>query len=155
MSHTYTYDQIETLVRRIHKLKNEQHVTEIYDTIIKHNPSIKVTKNNSGYFMYFHNLTTITYNDIEQYLDNIAIKKHKKDNKPEPISLFCTQTSDTEHDDMMFSTNPNQAKLRFSNREINIIKRKQYDDIINNDDKDGNKDNSNIFGKRSNNNFDL
>ncbi|AYV76689.1 MAG: hypothetical protein Terrestrivirus11_30 [Terrestrivirus sp.] len=136
---TYSFEQKEKLARRIQKLKKEKHFCDIQDIITKHNPEINITTNPSGHFMYFQNLRTETYFAIEKYIKKVTMgqflsessdaystQNTHSETKKDTLSESKKYSSEEEH----FSSNP---KLKYSNREKNLIKRKNYDKQINGD----------------------
>src|SRR5579872_4548923 len=136
---TYSFEQKEKLARRIQKLKKEKHFCDIQDIITRHNPEINITTNPSGHFMYFQNLRTETYFVIEKYFkkvtmgqflsessDTYSTQNTHSETKRDALSESKKYSSEEEH----FSSNP---KLKYSNREKNLIKRKNYDKQINGD----------------------
>jgi hypothetical protein len=149
---TYSFEQKEKLARRIQKLKKEKHFFDIQDIITKHNPDINITTNPSGHFMYFQNLRFETYYAIEKYIKKVTMgqflsetsetystQNTQSDSRKTYLSDSVSETpknKDSLIDDIKkyssedepFSTNP---KLKYSNREKNLIKRKNYDKQIN------------------------
>lgn len=126
----YTFEQKERLARRISKFKKQKYHQDIEKIITKFNPELDITTNPHGKFMYFHDLKKETYYALEKYVKKILKFK------------TLSETSDTQYaseiikyseDDDPFSNNP---KLRYSNKERNIIKRKIYDNQINNEKSD-------------------
>ena len=129
----YSFEQKEKLARRIQKLKKEKHFADIRDIIIKYNPDINITTNPSGHFMYFQNLRNDTYFAIEKYIKKVSVIKYVSESN----DTFNTENSQNDDkivsslsnmsEDEQFSDNP---RLKYSNREKNLIKRKNYDELI-------------------------
>ena len=116
---SYTFEDLAKLKNDIEKIKNKKFLTEIKNIIVSLNPDISITRNENGLYMHFHNLTPETYHSIKTY-----IKKYKNNNtinKIESDSSDCFTYSTVEYP---FEGN---SKLKYSNKEKNLIKRKQYD----------------------------
>ena len=96
--------------------------------IFDENPDIHVTKKSGSILMYFHTLNDSTYIKLEKLLKNIDrekiqdAKKHLSDNKSyiQTDTIPCDSTTE--------SVSENTFKL--SNREKNIIKRREYEKAI-------------------------
>ena len=52
----YSYEEMEILLNKIHKIKKEQHLRDILDIIIDNNPNTKINKTATNQMLYFHNL---------------------------------------------------------------------------------------------------
>ena len=113
----YTYDEKEKIANKIQKIKKDAQLANIFKIILKHNPNINITTNPAGHFMYFHNLVNDTYYEIDTYLENISTVCKKKKSEKKVI--------DYSSNGPIVITVP---KLKYSNKEINLIKRKKYDD---------------------------
>ena len=77
MSKTYTFEYKKKLKDRIEKLTDKKTLEKIRDIIFKHNPDINVSQNSSGMLLFFHNLTDITYNKLEIFLNKTDSDKLK------------------------------------------------------------------------------
>ena len=121
----YTYEQKEKLARRINKIKNKQKLIDILK-IIQKDPSYDgMTENNNGIFLLFHKLTNETYHKIEKYF-----KKNLNTTSDEQF----TESQSTNNIDVIYSNDfdlDNQSKFKYSNKEKCIIKRKLYDNALN------------------------
>ena len=119
----YTYEQKEKLARRINKIKNKKKLIDILK-IIQKDPSYDgMTENNNGIFLLFHKLTNETYYRIEKYF-----KKNMNTTSDDLIS------ESTNNIDISYSNDfdlDNQSKFKYSNKEKCIIKRKLYDNALN------------------------
>lgn len=115
----YTFEKMDKIRRDIEKIKNKKFLNEVRNIILTFNPNISITKNENGIYLYFHNLKHQTYTALTTH-----IKKYKslnEINKVESIDSDCITYSNI---DYPFEGN---SKLKYSNREKNIIKRKMYD----------------------------
>lgn len=137
MNKEYTYEMKKKLAARISKLdkvKDKQHLIKIYEIISGENPTITEKKNEV--LMFFHKLNNETYNKLDNYIKQIR-KKLKNDSSN-------TSTEKKEYKPYAHDDFPDQEKLspklKYSNREKNIIKRQRYDETIN-------SDNNNVVNK--------
>ena len=127
----YSFEQKERLARRIQKLKKQKYLTDIESIIIKHNDDLDITTNPHGKFMYFQDLKKETYYALEKYVRKIL--KLKTISETSDNAQYTSEIIKYSEDDDPFSNNP---KLRYSNKERNLIKRKIYDRQINNQGSD-------------------
>jgi hypothetical protein len=86
----YTFERKEKLAKQIQKLKKQQYFLDIKNIIVKYNPEIIITTNQSGHFLYFQNLKTETYFAIEKYIrknitKQIIINNDNNDNNDKVI----------------------------------------------------------------------
>ncbi|ARF09229.1 hypothetical protein Catovirus_2_178 [Catovirus CTV1] len=146
MTNAFSFEELEKLADKINKIRKKKYLEEIRDIIINNNPNIKITENSNGLFFHFHNLTDDTYSKINSFLKKINRAKR---------SLETSDILSSEHMPYSNEENPFAAdsKLKYSNKEKNLIKRKNYDNELNGEN--GNpvdsQDNSNIFIKKSKN----
>jgi hypothetical protein len=124
----YPFEKKKKLAARISDMRNKDHLRKIRDIIFSENPGINAKKNSGGYLMYFQNYTDDTYYKIEKYLNKIERDKLEKQTK---------SIQDTSDQLILSSEDPNvdynvsRTRLRYSNRERRLIKRRQYENIIN------------------------
>lgn len=123
----YSFEQKERLARRIQKLKKQKYLMDIESIITKYNPDLDITTNPSGKFMYFQDLNKKTYYALDKYIRKIL--KYSALSETSENATYSEIIKYSENDDP-FSNNP---KLRYSNKERNLIKRKIYDKQINED----------------------
>lgn len=122
----YSFEQKERLARRIQKIRKQKYLYDIEDIILKHNPDLDVTTNPSGKFMYFQDLSKETYYALDKYIRKLLKLQTLSESENTQYSSEITRYSE---DEDPFSNN---LRLRYSNKEKNLIKRKIYDDQINN-----------------------
>ena len=100
-------------------------------------------ENVNGLFLFFHTLEDPTYHEIDAFLKSLAKKKSADDS----ATISDTKSDTKEYTSYTKSDFPDQeslnSKLKYSNKEKNIIKRQRYDDYINNES------NENIYQKFS------
>ena len=129
-------------------MRDKVFLRKIRDIIFAENPNVVARKSNNGYLMYFQNYSNITYHKIDILLNNIGrdiLEKH---------SDTITETSDlillsSDADDLNSNTDytNSRSRLRYSNREKRLIRRKQYDNVV--DINSVNNQKNNLFTKAS------
>jgi hypothetical protein len=114
-----TYGQIRKLVQQIEKIRNKTCLVKIFNIIQRDKPGFM--ENGNGIFMLFHDLQNSTYTKIMKLVD----EEHERmedyeNNKPKTnyMELFSKKSNTDSFD-------------KFSNKEKNLIRRKQYDDELN------------------------
>lgn len=117
----YTQEYKKKLADKISQIKNKSIIINIYKIIKDDNKNIDALKNKNGVFVYFHALQDSTYNKIEQYLKKINPDSDINSEKLE----YIPYTNDDFPDQEKLS-----PKLKYSNKEKNIIKRQRYNKII-------------------------
>ena len=127
----YSFEQKERLARRIQKIKKQKYLVDVVSIITKYNPELDITSNPSGQFMYFQDLTNDTYYALEKYLNKIIKSKTMTDTSDNTLSHSDTKKY-SDNDDIF----DNNYKLKYSNKERNIIKRKIYDHQVNSQNSD-------------------
>ena len=150
MNNPYSFTKKKKLAEKIMKIQNKDQLLKIKKIIFDENPSLSVVKNSTGILLYFQNLKTSTYYKLENYISNNTLKKCiKKMNNIESIE-------NTIFSDLNVSSSENlsivkQSEYKYSNKEKNIIKRKNYEETLNkiNSSDDIKKSQSNIFIKKS------
>ncbi len=149
MDRQYTHDQKKRLAKEIQKLRRKEDIASIFKIIYEENKSI--TENNSGLFMFFHTLSNPTYYKIEKYLRRIKKRRLQmnesvtspENNNTTLSTLSVTSDTYSEQDsEKVYSSYNNDdlvaqdaisPKLKYSNKEKSLIKRKRYDKNINQD----------------------
>lgn len=127
MNNTFTYEKKKKLAEKISKLKRKEDVVKIFEIIYEQDQS--VTENQNGLFMIFNNLNDATYHKIDLYLKSITKKQSSPvseniSEKKEFVSYVQNEFPDQDQ------FNP---KLKYSNKEKNIIKRQRYEKMITSD----------------------
>jgi len=153
----YAHEKKEYLAKKISTIKKKEDFVVIYNILTKDDffSKTKLMENSNGIFMHFHKLSDETYIQIEQ-----EFKKQKEKKKQAlKISLNSTILSANSDSLQLSSETPNfnildnnnnnnkeeteeetnnntkqvsyvSPKLRYSNRERNIIKRRKYDKCL-------------------------
>lgn len=125
----YSHKKKKRLAEKISLIKDKKTLATIFGYIYEDNKD--VTENNNSIFMYFHKLTDETYAKIDK-----EIKKNNKRKKKSNDSTSSDNYSEKKefkpysHDEFPSQKNFS-PKLKLSNREKNLIKRKIYDYDIN------------------------
>ncbi|AYV83574.1 MAG: hypothetical protein Hyperionvirus8_58 [Hyperionvirus sp.] len=128
----FSFEQKERLARRIQKLKKPKYYLEIEKIITDNNPQLDITENPSGKFMYFQNLTSETYVALEKYVRKILkVRVASLSEDGGVLKLSSPALSSENAEDPFLSNSTGNGKLKYSNKERNLIKRKMYDEEIN------------------------
>lgn len=131
MPSTYTHNRKVRLRNKIQKLSKKEDCVKVVE-LIKTDPVFKldgVSQNSNGIFMYFHELDDETYNCLNTLMKNIK-KRDDEITKRNTIDLEETTPYAEEEFPSMKGVS---AKIKYSNREKNLIKRKDYDRKLNED----------------------
>lgn len=123
----YPYEKKKKLAKKISALKRKEDMVKVLEIIYADNKNI--TENQNGLFMFFDKLNDPTYHKIDLYLRSIA-KKHTIDESSDITvssekSKFVTFAKN-EFSDSVLKTVSDTPKIKYSNKEKNIIKRQKY-----------------------------
>jgi hypothetical protein len=125
MSKNYSYDDIEKLSQKIQKIKKKKNLEEIRDIIINNNPKLNITQNSYGIYLCFNELSNDTFIKLDKY-----IKKYfESENINKTTSEFNYANSSVTEEDNNFNYE-NNSRLKFSNKEKNLIKKRLYDKAL-------------------------
>lgn len=124
MNNTFTFEKKKKLADKISNLKRKEDIIKIFEIIYEHDKNITETQN--GLFMIFNDLSDAVYHKIDLYLKSITKKQSSPisenlSEKKEFVSYVKNEFPDQEQ------FNP---KLKYNNREKNIIKRQRYEKMI-------------------------
>lgn len=126
MTKKYRIDKKEKLVSKINKLTKKEDFIKIYN-IIQEKEQKPIKEIGDSTMMFFHDLKYETYEAIDKYLKDTS-KTRKNQN------LDQSAGENTEYLPYSQDEFPNQKsmspKLKYSNRERNLIKRKRYDQTL-------------------------
>lgn len=125
----YTNTKKKKLIDKINKLQTKNEFIDIYN-IIQKNKSIPITETKDTTALYFHNLDDDTYYEIDNYL-KVNSKKNKKNNESIETSISTTDEYIPYSNDDFAEQKDVNPKLKYSNKEKNLIKRKRYDQTLN------------------------
>ena len=123
----YPYDKKKRLAKKISQLKKKEDMVKILEIIYADNKNI--TENQNGLFMFFDKLNDSTYHKIDLYLRSIVKKKISEEESSEK-NKFTTYAKN-EFSDTIVNHVSDNPKMKYSNREKNIIKRQRYSEQLN------------------------
>lgn len=139
LEHQFPIDKKKKLASKISELRNKEDLKKIKKIIFETNPNIAVNKDSGGILMFFQNLNFDTYIILENYLKEIEMRKitnrtHKITRNSEKLqngSDSAYYNKVTISDRMIFGgSDSKSADFKYSNKEKNIIRKKEYDKII-------------------------
>jgi hypothetical protein len=141
----YSHKKKEKLANKVSKIKRKKDLVNIFKIINGENDN--VTENNNGLFLFFHNLQYETYIKLENYLNHMNNSSNSDNNSDNNNSYSDELSFKKEYKPYSIDEFPSQRnfspKLKYSNKEKNLIKRQRYDDNINNENNNNNNNNSN------------
>lgn len=120
MSNQYNIDDIKKILTKIETLKERKHIEKVKKIIFDENPDLSTTKKSSGILLFFHNLTQETYKKLEIFFDKLD---NDKINKISKITLTLSESYDKNLSDIESTS---EQKIKLSNAEKKLIKKKQY-----------------------------
>lgn len=126
MEGAYTYEKKKRLANKISSIKKKEDLLNIFDIIYSDNKD--VSENHNGIFMLFHTLNDTTYCRIETYLKSISKKRVSSETtseRDEKIEFIPYEKNEFPEQEML------SPKLKYNNRERNMIKRQRYDEQCN------------------------
>ncbi len=124
----FSFDKKKKLAAKISNMTNKDHLKKIKDIIFAENPDIIARKSDRGYLMYFQNYSNNTYYKIEKFINRIDLEKIEKHTKTITKNSDQLVLSSEDHStDYILS----KSRLRYSNHEKRLIKRRQYEKLIN------------------------
>ena len=126
----YSYNEKKRLANDLSNIKKKKYLNKIGKIIMKYNN--KYVENDNGTFMFFNNLKEETYNELDKLLIKINKKKKLNDNCISDKSLSDSNYQPYISEDHNLS---NDSSIKFSNKEKNLIKRKQYSKKLDKEDK--------------------
>lgn len=132
MEKKYTHERKKKLAEKISKITSKKDQVRIFEIIYEDNKS--VTENNNGLFMLFHKLSDGTYHKIDKELRRINKRKNYYSDSvnSETYSLERREYKPYSQEDFPVQKGIS-PKLKYSNKEKNLLKRQRYDNNINQD----------------------
>ena len=118
----YSSAKKQKLADRIADLKQKEDMIKIAQIIYAENPHMM--ENSNGLFMFFNKYSTDTYAKIEDYLEQIKLRD-SQDSENTATPKYVPQ----ERDDF----GPHEGispKLKLSNKEKNVVKKRRYNDTL-------------------------
>lgn len=120
----FSHKRKERLANKISKIKRKKDLVKVYEIIQSDND--QYVENNNGLFFMFHSLKPETYKKLEKFIVEINNKRTNcVDSATSEDKLEYKPYAQDE-----FSLSP---KLKYSNKEKNLIKRRQYDKDVSNE----------------------
>lgn len=127
MNKKYSHSKKKKLVNKINKLKNKEHYVQVLK-IIKKREDVPTKETGNSTFMFFHNLQNETYCELEKYVKSILKKNKKtKSNDNDTITSSSVQEYKPYSNDKYTINKNMNPKLKYSNKEKNILKKTHYD----------------------------
>lgn len=129
MTNQYNIDDIKKILLKIEGLKERKHIEKVKKIIFEENPDLSTTKKSSGVLLFFHNLTQDTYKKLEIFFNKLDNDKINK------ITSTLSESYDKNLSDIEPTTEPtteptseptSEPKIKLSNAEKKLIKKKQY-----------------------------
>lgn len=117
MTDKYNIDDIKKILKKIENLKERKYIEKVKKIIFDENPDISTTKKSSGILLFFHNLTQETYKKLEIFFNKID------DDKINKITMTLSESYDKNLSDIESTS---EHKIKLSNAEKKLIKKKQY-----------------------------
>ncbi len=136
----YPIEKKRRLAKDISNMRNKIHLRKIKEIIFEENPDIAVNKDNRGMLMFFQNLSYATYVRLDKFLRKIEKDKLEKQTQSitetsEHLLLSSeadrTESNESVKDGKTVDYSKTRTRLRYSNKEKNLIKRQQYEKNIN------------------------
>jgi len=143
----YDYAKKTELVKKINKIKKKEYLFNIFKIITS--SSKDYTENTNGVFIFFHNLDNEVYEKIENYVNNIY-KLHRKNSSLKNIinselsdnlmifsetinedSIESSQIKNNDPYNNNYNKDTKELNKNLSNKEKMIIKRKKYEEYLN------------------------
>ena len=131
----YEHHKKMDLVKKINKIKKKEYLVNIFKIITLGRKDY--TENTNGVFIFFHNLDDETYEKLENYV-SLIYKLHKKSNSLDNIlTSELSELSELSDTNAIYSDNNliekiqiNSINNELSNKEKMIMRRKQYEDYL-------------------------
>jgi hypothetical protein len=137
----------DTIKEKYGKDKSIEISEKIFKIINDNNKDFEYTKNSSGIIFFFNGLTDNTYTKIEHYLNSLEKKAIQQitDSIDKNNDMINTEL-DTEFGNTSTGSDKNQnPKYKLSNKEKNILKRREYEVELEKDN--GTFEETHEFGK--------
>jgi len=128
-NNSFDYHKKIELAKRINKITKKKHLINIFKIIQDNNAEF--TENDNGVFILFHNLPNDAYLKIEEYVNDVYNNHQQKklNNELTTNTIDNFTNSDSSLDN---NNNININNKLLSNKEKIILKRKKYEEYINN-----------------------
>jgi hypothetical protein len=127
MTSEYKIDDIKKILKKIEALSERKHIEKVKKIIFDENPNLSTTKKSSGILLFFHNLTQDTYKKLDLFFNKLETDKIIK------ITNKLSESYDktlSDIDTPSLQTNQSNQKIKLSNAEKKLIKKKEYHNEI-------------------------
>jgi len=138
MSKIYSYDDMEKLSQKIKKIKKKKILETIRDIIIDNNPNINITENSYGIYLCFNELTNDTFIKLDKYIKKYLSEENVTKTISENNNIINSINNNYSKNDYFFEDN---SRLKFSNKEKNLLKKRLYDKALQDNSELNNCDN--------------
>jgi len=138
MSKIYSYDDMEKLSQKIKKIKKKKILEKIKDIIIDNNPNINITENSYGIYLCFNELTNDTFIKLDKYIKKYLSEENVTKTISENNNIINSINNNYSKNDYFFEDN---SRLKFSNKEKNLLKKRLYDKALQDNSELNNCDN--------------
>jgi len=118
----YSFERKKKMASKISDMTDKTILRKIQAIIRAENSNPSAKKTNNGLLMFFQNYTDETYQKIEKLLNN---------HEQEKIERQTRSVTEMSSEDPNTNYTVSRTRLRYSNREKRLIKRRQYETIIN------------------------
>jgi hypothetical protein len=113
----YTIEEIKKILTKIEKLKEKKHIEKVKEIIFKENPNLSTTKKSSGVLLFFHNLSQSTYKKLDIFFNKLEKEK---------MNILSATLSENYEKTLSEISDLCEPKVKLSNAEKKIIKKKNY-----------------------------
>lgn len=116
---SWSHEQKKKLAARVQKLKKKRQMVRVLEMVVADSAVDleQCTENHNGVFMFFQSLHDATYEKIDEYLTDVESKV---------ADLSSEQPDYSNYRDEFPSEHRMSPKLRYSNREKTLMKRRRY-----------------------------
>ena len=121
---SYTINKKKRLARRINELRSIDEKTAIYNIIVD-NENIDTRESNNKVLMLFNKLSDTTYKKIDKYINKLDKIKAGDSTNTINTDDYIPYVNDEFPSQKDFS-----PKLKYSNKERTLIKRKRFDEKL-------------------------
>lgn len=114
----FSYEKKAKQAEKIRSLGDKNKLKKIWHIIKNNNPQINYKQSSDGILMFYQNCTNDTYIEIDNILNS-------KTNNLQSIQQSSEQFNSSDAD-----YSKDRTRLRYSNKERKLIKRQEYENVI-------------------------
>jgi hypothetical protein len=129
----YTFEDMEILVEKIKRIKKKKPLEDIRDIILLYNPNLNITEKSSGIYLCFNKLTNTTFNKINKYIISYFESLNNSTQNISDYNIISSSANDIDYSNKYNTSDyiyDNSSRLKFSNKEKSLIKKRLYDDAL-------------------------